>query len=73
MSSSSLFTWTDRLFMDGMNKGARELLLRLLEVRFGPVPDEIRQRIEKIRSWDRLTRLAERVLSARSLKGMRLG
>jgi hypothetical protein len=56
-----------------MNKGARELLLRQIEVRFGPIPDDIRQRVEKIRSWDRLTRLAERVLTARSLKGMRLG
>jgi hypothetical protein len=71
--STSLFTWTDRVEIEGEKKGVRRLLLHLLERRFGPIPDEIRQRVEKIRSEDRLTRLAERVLTARSLKEMRLG
>jgi len=71
--STSLFTWTDRVEIEGEKKGFRRLLLHQLERRFGPIPDEIRQRVEKIRSEDRLTRLAERVLTARSLKEMRLG
>ncbi len=71
--STSLFTWTDRVEIEGEKKGFRRLLLHQLERRFGPIPDEIRQRVEKIRSEDRLTRLAEKVLTARSLKEMRLG
>jgi uncharacterized protein DUF4351 len=71
--STSLFTWTDRLFVEGKKQGAREVLLQQLERRFGPIPADIRLRIEKIRSLDRLTLLAERVLTARSLREMRLG
>ncbi len=71
--STSLFTWTDRLMVEWKTQGTRETLLRLLERRFGPIPDEIRHRVENIHSQDRLTRLAERVLTARSLKEMRLG
>ena len=71
--STSLFTWTDRVEIEGEKKGARKVLLHQLEQRFGPIPEDIRQRVEKIRSLDRLTRLASRVLTARSLKEMRLG
>lgn len=71
--STSLFTWTDRVEIEGEKKGMRRVLLALLQARFGSVPDDVRQRVEKIRSEDRLTRLAERVLTARSLKEMRLG
>lgn len=71
--STSLFTWTDRVEIEGERKGMRRVLLDLLQERFGPIPDEVRQRVEKIRSEDRLTRLTRRVLTARSLKGMRLG
>lgn len=71
--STSLFTWTDRIEIEGEKRGARKVLLHQLEQRFGPIPDDVRQRVEKIRSLDRLTRLASRVLTARSLKGMRLG
>jgi hypothetical protein len=71
--STSLFTWTDRLLVEGEKQGFRKALLQLLEQRFGPIPDDVRQRVEKIRSEDRLTRLLEKVLTARSLKEMRLG
>jgi hypothetical protein len=71
--STSLFTWTDRLLVEGKTQGARSFLLHLLEQRFGPIPDDVRQRVEKIRSLERLTRLGSRVLTARSLKEMRLG
>jgi hypothetical protein len=71
--STSLFTWTDRVEIEGEKKGMRRVLLDLLQERFGPIPDDVRQRVEKIRSEDRLTRLTRRVLTARSLKGMRLG
>ena len=62
-------TWEDRM----MSEGARGMLLELLEERFGPVPDEVRDRVEKIRSLERLNRLARKVLTAKSLKSLRLG
>ncbi len=71
--STSLFTWTDRIEIEGEKRGMRRLLLDLLQERFGPIPDDVRQRVEKIRSEDRLTRLGKKVLTARSLKEMRLG
>jgi len=71
--STSLFTWTDRVGIEGEKKGMRRVLLALLQARFGALPDDVRQRVEKIRSEDRLSRLATKVLTARSLKAMRLG
>ena len=56
----------------GMEKGAHQVLLHLLGKRFGPLPEKVRQRVETINSLDRLTELAERVLSARSLEEMGL-
>ena len=76
-------TWSERLEAKGMekgmekglNKGLRALkrvLLRLLEQRFGPLPEETRDRVEAISSMDRLTRLSERALTVRSLAALRL-
>jgi len=59
----------------GLQQGLRALrkvLLSLLEQRFGPLPEETRARIEAISSLERLTRLSERVLTARSLAALRL-
>ncbi len=53
-------------------QGAHQLLLRLLGKRFGPLPENVRRRVETITSLDRLTELAERVLSAHSLEEMGL-
>jgi hypothetical protein len=57
---------------EGMQGGARQLLLHQLGKRFGPLPENVRRRVETITSLDRLTELAERVLSARSLEEMGL-
>jgi hypothetical protein len=57
---------------EGMEEGARKVLLRLLGQRFGRVPASVRRRVEEIDSVDRLIRLAERVLTARSLEDLRL-
>ena len=57
---------------EGMQGGARQLLLHQLGKRFGPLPENVRRRVEAITSLDRLTELAERVLSARSLEDMGL-
>lgn len=58
--------------VQGAQRGARQLLLHQLGKRFGPLPDNVRRRVETITSLDRLTELAERVLSAHSLEEMGL-
>jgi len=58
--------------VQGAQRGARQLLLHLLGKRFGPLPDNVQRRVETITSLDRLTELAERVLSAHSLEEMGL-
>ena len=56
----------------GARQGAKQVLLYQLGKRFGPLPETVRRRVEAISSLDRLTELAERVLSARSLEEMGL-
>jgi hypothetical protein len=48
----------------------REILLQLLERRFGPLPEEKRRRLEAINSHARLKRLADQILTAQSLQEM---
>jgi predicted transposase YdaD len=57
---------------EGMGEGAQQVLLHQLGKRFGPLPETVRRRVEAIDSLDLLTRLAERLLSARSLEEMGL-
>lgn len=66
-------SWADKMRLEGERRGIREVLLDLMEQRFGPVPDEIRNRVEEIHSIDRLRRLARKVQLAKTLKGLRLG
>jgi len=73
-------SWGDRLRAEGWEKGyregmelcARKVLLRVLTQRFGRLPVAVRRRVEEIDSVDRLIRLAERVLTARSLEDLGL-
>jgi predicted transposase YdaD len=57
---------------EGMEQGAHQVLLHQLGKRFGPLPETVRRQVETINSLDRLTELAERVLSAHSLEEMGL-
>jgi predicted transposase YdaD len=57
---------------EGRKEGLQEVLLHLLGKRFGPLPEKVRRQVETISSLDRLTELAERVLSAHSLEEMGL-
>ncbi len=50
----------------------KKILLGLLEQRFGPLSEATRERVEAISSLDRVTRLSERALTARSLASLRL-
>jgi hypothetical protein len=79
-ASTMEMSWGDRLRQEGrrlgrregMEQGARRVLIRLLGQRFGELPESVRHRIEEIDSVERLTRLAERVLTARSLEELGL-
>jgi len=60
---------------EGLQEGARSLqqvLLRLLDQRFGPLPESVHRQVEAINSLRRLTRLAEQVLTAGSIRELRL-
>jgi hypothetical protein len=60
---------------EGLQEGVqavRKILLSLLEQRFGPLSEATRERVESISSLDRLARLSERALTARSLAALRL-
>ena len=60
---------------EGLQEGARSLqqvLLRLLDQRFGPLPESVHRQVEAISSLPRLTRLAEQVLTVSSIRELRL-
>ncbi len=57
---------------EGKSEGARSVLLHLLNQRFGPLPEQVHRQVEAISSLRRLTRLAEQVLVAGSLRELRL-
>jgi len=73
MSLLYRLSWADKMMMEGERRGIRGVLCDQLEERFGPVPEEIRSRIQSIESVDRLKRLARKVPTAKSLKSLRLG
>ncbi|HEY3569812.1 MAG TPA: Rpn family recombination-promoting nuclease/putative transposase [Thermoanaerobaculia bacterium] len=66
-------SWADKMRLEGRRQGAQDMLLHLLEERFGPVPEEVRSRVESIQSLERLKRLFSKAMIAKSLKGLRLG
>jgi len=65
-------TWAEQLEERAWEKGVRQTLLRMLGVRFGPLSDEVKQRVESISSIDRLNQIADQILVARSLEEMGL-
>jgi hypothetical protein len=69
-------TWSERLRAEGAREGERRalqgVLLRLLEKRFGPVPQKALKKVERLRSVPRLNDLVERVLTASSLEDLGL-
>lgn len=59
--------WSERMKEEGERAGMRKLLLHLLAQRFGPLPEAVLGQVEAITSTRRLTSLAGKVLTARSL------
>jgi hypothetical protein len=55
----------------GMEKGQRRFLLRLLEKQFGPLPQQVRQRVESF-GTERLEQIGEAILENKSLKELGL-
>lgn len=64
----TLTTNADRL----VQQGKKEMLLDLMSRRFGALPETTRQRVEALDSSEELSRLAERVLDAKSLDDLGL-
>ncbi len=52
---------------EGMQKGMKRVVLRLIERRFGPLPESARQRLMSLEDPEALDRLSDQVLDARSL------
>lgn len=77
-------TWADRLrqegreearesaLQEGIEKGKRELILDLLQHRFGPLPKASVKRVQALTSSEELSRLAARVLDAPNLEDLGL-
>lgn len=59
--------------MAGRLDALRQVVVRLLGRRFGPVPETVQRKVEAIDSMESLGDLAEKVLEARSIDEMGLG
>ena len=57
----------------GKQEGFRQVLLRQLGARFGPLSEDVKRRVEAIGSTERLNQIAEQILVAHSLEEMGLG
>ncbi len=77
-------TWAERMELQGVEKGMeqglvagklqalRQVVVRLLGRRFGPVPETVQRKVEAIDSMESLGSLAERVLEVESIEEMGL-
>src|SRR5436305_3232159 len=73
MLAESGLSWTDQWLQEGAENAlakARQVCLRDLERRFGPLPEEIRRRVEAIASIEELTEFVFRAGAAPSLAAL---
>lgn len=84
MLAERVLEWTEKWKQEGLEEGRqqgrqeeikrlREILLRGLATRFGPLPEEARQRVEAIGSTEELIELSLRVGSVSSISDLDLG
>jgi predicted transposase/invertase (TIGR01784 family) len=84
MLAERVMEWTEQWKHEGFEKGvekglekglesARGVLLRELQRRFGPLPEEVRRRVEAINSIEELTELSLRAGAAASIAALELG
>ncbi|HEX6904457.1 MAG TPA: Rpn family recombination-promoting nuclease/putative transposase [Thermoanaerobaculia bacterium] len=64
----NMLEWRNKNKREGMH----QILLRQLKQRFGPIPAEIRRKVEEIQSTRRLNTLADKILTAGSLQELGL-
>jgi len=57
---------------EGRQEAKHELLLRLLTLKFGPLPEELVQRLRLVRDEEVLDMLAGQILTAQTLAEFRL-
>jgi hypothetical protein len=72
MLAERVMQWTREWKEEGRQEGSHDILLSLMEGRFGPLPEEVRRRVEEIRDPEELKALGMRLLSASSLSDLRL-
>ena len=60
-------TYFDKLKRQGAVEGIQGVLARQLQTKFGPLPQEIVDRVKKIESEDELAEIAEKFVTASSL------
>lgn len=65
-------TWLEKAHVEGKHEGKQEILLRLLTIKFGTLPETFVKRIEAITASEALDALAEQVLAADSLTDVHL-
>ena len=65
-------TWLEKAHVEGKHEGKQEILLRLLTIKFGTLPETFVKRIEAITANEALDALAEQVLAANSLTDVHL-
>lgn len=77
-------TWADKIEAKGIAKGRKEgreegaevlrrTLIRQLDQRFGQVPEPLQERLAAIRSFDKLSAIAGRILEVQSIEELGLG
>ena len=73
MLEDALVEYFEMARQEGRQQARQEVLLRQMTLRFGRLPEKVRQEVEQITSDKKLERLERKVLSAKSLKEMGLG
>ena len=69
MLEQTLMRWERQFRIDGM----RQMLVRVMEERFGPLPPAVHQSLDKVRNARTLEKLAGKILKAESLAQVGLG
>jgi len=68
-------TWGEKMELKGVEKGIEALhrvVLRLLNQRFGAIPETVQRKVEAMDSLDSLSNLASRILEVDSIDDMGL-
>ena len=74
---TTVITYEEKLLRRGERRGEKRgkqaTLIRLLERKFGGIPQSVRSSVSRIKSTEEIDRLSELVLTAQSLDDMELG